>query len=161
MGMYQAAEEGEGGRDVAEVGGRVEEGGSRPNSQNSTETPLNPSKLLHRLSIGSLFSAKSRAEQVAARHNALAHADISPPSRPPTSTSRPNTGSRPRSAQLPTHGAVNREEVVEAEDLASHPNWLPGLPLPAAGQRVEPPRNRSKSARTRYLSQLQSYNSRR
>ena len=38
--MYQAAEEGEGGRDVGEVGG-VE---GRPNSQNSTETPLNPSK---------------------------------------------------------------------------------------------------------------------
>ena len=38
--MYQAAEEGEGGRDVGEVGG-VE---ARPNSQNSSETPLNPSK---------------------------------------------------------------------------------------------------------------------
>ena len=95
--MYQAAEEGEGGRDVGEVGG-VE---GRPSSQNSTETPLNPSKwvyvllclcvkdwnwhgpnsynalvllpyqwcsswprLFHSLSIGSLFSAKSRAEQV-------------------------------------------------------------------------------------------------
>ena len=38
--MYQAAEEGEGGRDVGEGGG-VE---GRPSSQNSTETPLNPSK---------------------------------------------------------------------------------------------------------------------
>ena len=38
--MYQAAEEGEGGHDVGEVGG-VE---GRPNSQNSSETPLNPSK---------------------------------------------------------------------------------------------------------------------
>jgi len=155
--MYQAAEEGEGGRDVGE-GASVE---ARPGSRNSAETPLNPSKLFHSLSIGNLFSAKSRAEQVAARHSALANAEL-PPSRPPTSVARPTTaGSRPRSAQLPTHGMVNREEVVGAEALESHPNWLPGLPLPAAGQRVEPPRNRSKSARTRYLSQLQSYNSRR
>ena len=29
---------------------------------------------------------------MAARHNALAHADVSPPSRPPTSASRPTTG---------------------------------------------------------------------
>ena len=41
--MYQAAEEGEGGRDVGEVGG-VE---GRPSSQNSTETPLNPSKWVY------------------------------------------------------------------------------------------------------------------
>ena len=39
--MYQAAEEGEGGRDVGEAGGLSE---GRPNSQNSTETPLNPAK---------------------------------------------------------------------------------------------------------------------
>ena len=120
--MYQAAEEGEGGRDVGEAGGLSE---GRPNSQNSTETPLNPAKwvaakylpffvctslslsnwiyilylfakseqnnesfprLFHSLSIGSLFSAKSRAEQVfdwhkelhwSTRDNVWAHADIS------------------------------------------------------------------------------------
>ena len=41
--MYQAAEEGEGGRDVGE-GASVE---ARPGSRNSAETPLNPSKLVH------------------------------------------------------------------------------------------------------------------
>ena len=41
--MYQAAEEGEGGRDVGE-GASVE---ARPGSRNSAETPLNPSKLDH------------------------------------------------------------------------------------------------------------------
>ena len=53
------------------------------------------------------------------------------------------------------------EELVTGEELPHHPNWLPGLPLPPPDTRVEPPRNRSKSARTRYLSQLQSYNHRR
>ena len=41
--MYQAAEEGEGGRDVGE-GASVE---ARPASRSSAETPLNPSKLDH------------------------------------------------------------------------------------------------------------------
>ena len=41
--MYQAAEEGEGGRDVGEAAS-VE---ARPGSRNSAETPLNPSKLVH------------------------------------------------------------------------------------------------------------------
>ena len=41
--MYQAAEEGEGGRAVGE-GASVE---ARPGSRNSAETPLNPSKLDH------------------------------------------------------------------------------------------------------------------
>ena len=41
--MYQAAEEGEGGRDVGESAS-VE---ARPGSRNSAETPLNPSKLVH------------------------------------------------------------------------------------------------------------------
>ena len=44
--MYQAAEEGEGGPDVGKGGG-VE---GRPNGQNSTETPLNPSKCVFSLS---------------------------------------------------------------------------------------------------------------
>ena len=43
--MYQAAEEGEGGPDVGEGGGVQ----GRPNSQNSTETPLNPSKCVFSL----------------------------------------------------------------------------------------------------------------
>ena len=37
---------------------------------------------------------------------------------------------------------------------SSNPNWLPGLPRPPPGVRVEPPRNRSKRERWRYLSQL-------
>ena len=37
---------------------------------------------------------------------------------------------------------------------SSNPNWLPGLPLPPPGVLVSPPRNRSKVARLRYLSQL-------
>ena len=60
-----------------------------------------------------------------------------------------------------TSGPVVEEELVTGEELPHHPNWLPGLPLPPPDTRVEPPRNRSKSARTRYLSQLQSYNHRR
>merc|ERR1711915_1009151 len=41
---------------------------------------------------------------------------------------------------------------------SSNPNWLPGLPKPPPGVYIEPPRNRSKSARCRYLAQLESYN---
>ena len=37
---------------------------------------------------------------------------------------------------------------------SSNPNWLPGLPKPPPGVVVEPPRNRSKVARIRYLAQL-------
>ena len=35
----------------------------------------------------------------------------------------------------------------------SNPNWLPGLPRPPPGVHVDPPRNRSKRERLRYLSQ--------
>ena len=44
--------------------------------------------------------------------------------------------------------------IVSPEELESSPNWLPGLPRPPPGVLVEPPRNRSKVARLRYLAQL-------
>ena len=107
-------------------------------------------RILHRLSFSSLLSQsrEEEAARIAARHHQLANADVSPPA-------RPDVLSRPMSAARPTHGT--EELLLEGEQLTKDPNWLPGLPLPMPGDYVEPPRNRSKSARTRYLSQLQSY----
>ena len=52
------------------------------------------------------------------------------------------------SAAAPVEGSVY------ANLDSSNPNWLPGLPRPPPGVFVEPPRNRSKRERLRYLSQL-------
>jgi hypothetical protein len=51
--------------------------------------------------------------------------------------------------------AITAEQGSVYDNLnSSNPNWLPGLPRPAPGVFVEPPRNRSRVARLRYLSQL-------
>jgi len=147
--------------------GSVEEQVKDVEKDGKTEVTLNPAKFLHSFSFAQLFLSRGRTDKTAdvvKRHETLANAAfVPPPSRPISSrpvSSRPASSrpvSRAKSAQYMTHGPVIQERVVEAKDLDRDPNWLPGLPKPPPGVYIEPPRNRSRSARTRYLSQLQSY----
>merc|ERR1712083_485849 len=61
------------------------------------------------------------------------------------------------------HPFAPTEHFAPAVDVynncdSSNPNWLPGLPRPPPGVFVQPPRDRSRRERLRYLSQLNSYN---
>ena len=70
---------------------------------------------------------------------------------------------QPSLANLPPceeiHPFAPTEHFAPAVDVynnfdSSNPNWLPGLPRPPPGVFVQPPRDRSRRERLRYLSQL-------
>ena len=75
----------------------------------------------------------------------------------------------PTEASQPTTPGLSEDQSIpkvqeEAEDNQSapfvqrdsvDPNWFPGLPRPPPGVYVEPPRNRSKCERLRYLADFQ------
>ena len=65
-----------------------------------------------------------------------------------------HTGGVPVPVPYNDSAADQVECSVYANLDSSNPNWLPGLPRPPPGVFVEPPRNRSKRERLRYLSQL-------
>ena len=59
--------------------------------------------------------------------------------------------------------STGQEDTQDAEDSQSAPlvdrNWFPGLPRPPPGVFVQPPRNRSKVERIRYLADFQRFSS--